>query len=88
MDGPLLNQRLLEAVGAWDPFGCGSDAYEVEAADVLQAVYDTDDPRLLAARIQSIYEFAFDRTIPFYDCLQLAWRLLELKRAASCSPPV
>ncbi|AGT33265.1 hypothetical protein M493_15245 [Geobacillus genomosp. 3] len=85
MDGQRLNRLLLETVGAWDPFGCGNGAYEVEAIDVLQAVYDTDDARKLAARIQSIYEFAFDKPIPFRDCLKLAGRLLELKQSASCS---
>jgi hypothetical protein len=54
---------------------------------VLQAVYHTDDAHTLAACIQSIYEFAFDKTIPFRDCLKLANRLLELKRTASCSFP-
>jgi len=85
MDGQPLNRLLLETIDAWDPFGCGNGAYEVEAIDVLQAVYDTDDACTLAARIQSIYEFAFDKAIPFHDCLKLARRLLELKRTASCS---
>ncbi|ASS86951.1 DUF1871 family protein [Geobacillus stearothermophilus] len=87
MDGQQLNRLLLETIGAWDPFGLGNGAYEVEAVDVLQAVYDTDDPRTLAARIQSIYEFAFDKTIPVRDCQKLARRLLKLKHAASCSLP-
>ncbi|OQP07412.1 hypothetical protein B1690_02450 [Geobacillus sp. 46C-IIa] len=87
MNGQPLNRLLLDTIRAWDPFGYGNDAYEVEAIDVLQAVYDTDDARALAARIQSIYEFAFDAVIPFRDCLKLASRLLELKRTASCSFP-
>ncbi|WMV75786.1 DUF1871 family protein [Geobacillus thermodenitrificans] len=87
MDGQQLNRLLLETIGAWDPFGYGNDAYEIEAIDVLQAVYHTDDAHTLAACIQSIYEFAFDKTIPFRDCLKLANRLLELKRTASCSFP-
>ncbi|GAD12815.1 apc36109 [Geobacillus kaustophilus GBlys] len=87
MDGRQLNRLLLEWIGAWDPFGLGKDAYDVEAASVLQAVYETEDARTLAARIQSIYEFAFDEPIPFPDCLKLARRLLELKQAASCPLP-
>ncbi|MBB6281770.1 DUF1871 family protein [Geobacillus subterraneus] len=87
MNGQPLNRLLLDTIRAWDPFGYGNDAYELEAIDVLQAVYDTDDARALAARIQSIYEFAFDAAIPFHDCLKLAGQLLDLKRTASCSFP-
>lgn len=87
MDGQQLNRLLLETIGAWDPFGLGNGALRGGSGRRSQAVYDTDDPRTLAARIQSIYEFAFDKTIPARDCQKLARRLLKLKHAASCSLP-
>nr|3R2X_C Chain C, HB36.3, designed hemagglutinin binding protein [synthetic construct] len=88
MDGQQLNRLLLEWIGAWDPFGLGKDAYDVEAEAVLQAVYETESAFDLAMRIMWIYVFAFNRPIPFPHAQKLARRLLELKQAASSPLPL
>jgi hypothetical protein len=87
MDAQQLNRLLLHTIQAWDPLGYGCDAYETEAIDVLQAVYDYDDAKTLAEKIQAIYEFAFEEVIPLRECVKMANRLLAMKQSASCSLP-
>lgn len=87
MDAQQMNRQLLHAIRTWDPFGYGDDAYETEAVDVLQAVYDCDEPTTLAEKIQAIYEFSFEKKIPLHECIKMAQQLLAMKQAAACSLP-
>ncbi|WP_374720348.1 DUF1871 family protein [Parageobacillus toebii] len=87
MDAHQINQLLLHTIRTWDPFGYGYDAYETEAVDVLQAVHDCDEPKMLAEKIQAIYEFSFEKVIPFHECVKMAKKLLEIKESAACSLP-
>lgn len=87
MDAQQMNRQMLHAIRAWDPFGCGADAYETEAVDVLQAVHDYDEPIRLAEKIQAIYEFSFEKKIPLNECIKMAKQLLAMKQAAACSLP-
>lgn len=80
-----LNRSLLAVVQQWDPFGYGIDAYEIEAMDVVRAVYEYDDVEKLARNIQAIYEFAFEQKIPLAKCITLARELLLMKEDAECA---
>ncbi len=35
---------MIKIIAKWDPFKYGEEFYETEAVDVVQAVYDEDDP--------------------------------------------
>jgi Domain of unknown function (DUF1871) len=87
MDAHQINQLLLHTIRTWDPFGYGCDAYETEAVDVLQAVHDCDEPKMLAEKIQAIYEFSFEKVIPLHECVKMAQKLLAIKESAACSLP-
>lgn len=78
------NLKLMELLSAWDPLGYGLDAYETECVDVLQAVHQLDDQKLLARKMQAIYEFSFEEIIPLADCMEMAGRLLLIKNESSC----
>jgi hypothetical protein len=84
MEMAKTNRALLEMVQRWDPFRCGADAYETEAVDVVQAVHEHDHPMALAKKIQAIYEFSFEKTIPLEDCLNFAHSLLSVKNGIDC----
>ncbi|GMB08993.1 hypothetical protein B1no1_17030 [Thermolongibacillus altinsuensis] len=79
-----MNMMLLDMIQHWDPFGYGSDAYETEAVDVLQAVHEYDEIRPLAEKIQAIYEFSFEEVIPFEKCVKMAEQLLKAKNEVEC----
>ncbi|WP_458412049.1 DUF1871 family protein [Schinkia sp. CFF1] len=74
-----LNEKLKEVISKWDPLGLGPGAYEVEAIDIIQAVHEINDLRYLAKRIQFIYEFSFEESIPLTECQKVARRMLLLK---------
>ncbi|HHY71744.1 MAG TPA: DUF1871 family protein [Bacillus bacterium] len=76
-----LNEKLKEVINNWDPFGLGPDAYDVEAIDIIQAVHEINDHKYLAKRIQFIYEFSFEKSIPITECQKIARRMLLLKEA-------
>ncbi|WP_027410536.1 DUF1871 family protein [Anoxybacteroides tepidamans] len=84
MDMAKTNETLLEIVQRWDPFGYGTDAYETEAVDVVQAVHEYDSPMVLAKKIQAIYEFSFEEVIPLEKCINLARSLLAVKQEVDC----
>ncbi|WP_285768198.1 DUF1871 family protein [Peribacillus sp. SI8-4] len=85
MDTQQMNIALVAVLQEWDPFRIGGDLYEPEIADTVVAIRDIDSPRELAGKIQSIYEFAFDESIEFEKCLEVAQKLLIIKNDASCS---
>jgi hypothetical protein len=78
------NLKLMECLLTWDPLGYGTDAYETEVVDVVEAVHRYDDRDQLARRIQSIYEFSFEEIIPLKICQQKASELLMIKNSSSC----
>lgn len=49
-------REMIKIIAKWDPFKYGEEFYETEAVDVVQAVYDEDDPDVLAKSIQQIFE--------------------------------
>ncbi|PLR92666.1 DUF1871 family protein [Bacillus sp. T33-2] len=79
MDRQQLNIRLAIALNEWDPFGVGEGSYDPEVADSVQAVHDLSRPEELASRLQAIYEFSFEKIIPFAKCLAMAIKLLQMK---------
>ncbi|WP_340372354.1 DUF1871 family protein [Peribacillus sp. FSL E2-0218] len=85
MDTQQMNIALVAVLQEWDPFRIGGDLYEPEIADTVVAIRDIDSSRELAEKIQSIYEFAFDESIDFDKCLEVAQKLLIIKNDASCS---
>ncbi|ANB61376.1 DUF1871 family protein [Anoxybacteroides amylolyticum] len=80
-----LNRSLLAIVQQWNPFGYSIDVYEIEAADVVRAVYEYEDVEKLARKIQAIYEFAFEQKIPLAKCIALAHELLMMKADSECT---
>jgi hypothetical protein len=80
-----MHIRLVLALNEWDPFKLGFGQYETEIADVVQAVHTSDNEEKLATKIQEIYEFSFDETIPSKKCKNMAIQLLQIKHAGSCS---
>ena len=85
MDTQRMNRMLLNMIQNWDPFGYGSEAYETEAVDVLQAIHEYDEVKPLARKIQAIYEFSFEEIIPLEKCVEIAKQLLKIKNEAQCT---
>lgn len=79
----MLNEKIKEVINKWDPIGLGPGSYEVEIIDIIQAVHEINDPKLLAKRIQFIYEFSFEELIPLSECQKIAKRVLLLKETIS-----
>lgn len=79
------NLKLVDLLNEWDPFQINNGSYETEIADVLQAVHEINEPSKLARRIQSIYEFSFEKIIPLESCLKLAEELIFIKTNDACS---
>jgi Domain of unknown function (DUF1871) len=79
------NLQFVDVLNEWDPFKLKNGNYDTEIADTIQAIHELDKPEALAGRIQSIYEFSFERLIPFEQCLKVARELLLIKDNDSCS---
>lgn len=79
------NLQFVDALNEWDPFKLKNDNYDTEIADTIQAIHELDNSEALAARIQSIYEFSFERIIPIQQCLKIANELLMIKENDSCT---
>ncbi|MCM3724974.1 YugE family protein [Neobacillus cucumis] len=79
------NLQFVDVLNQWDPFHLASGDYDTEIADTIQAVHELDDPLKLADRIQSIYEFSFEKVIPINECRKIAIDLLVIKENQSCS---
>ena len=79
------NLQYVDALNEWDPFQLKTGGYETEIADTLQAVHELNDSNKLAERIQTIYEFSFEKLIPMESCLKMAEQLLVIKANESCS---
>jgi len=77
-----MNLALVAVLQEWDPFKIGWDLYEPEIADTVVAIRDIDDPKELAEKIKSIYEFAFDESIQMEKCLDVARKLRDDQRLA------
>jgi hypothetical protein len=85
MENQEMNIRMVLTLNEWDPFELGFGNYEPEIADVVQAVYTSDDAKTLAFKIQEVYAFSFEKTIPIEKCSAIATQLLIIKNAGSCS---
>jgi hypothetical protein len=79
------NLQFVDALNVWNPFDLKNGNYDTEIADTIQAVHELNDPSKLAERIQSIYEFSFEKVIPIDQCLRMATELLTIKANQSCS---
>jgi hypothetical protein len=79
------NLQLVDLLNEWDPFELKNGDYDTEIADTIQAVHELDNPKALAERIQTIYEFSFEKIIPIEQCLKIAKELLLIKENESCS---
>lgn len=79
------NLRLVDLLNEWDPFHLNEGSYDTEIADTIQAVHELEDASELAKRIQNIFEFSFEETIPMDSCLKIAKELLIVKNSSSCS---
>jgi hypothetical protein len=80
-----INLQYVDVLNEWDPFLLANGGYETEIADTIQAIHELDDCEELAQRIQSIYEFSFEKVIPMEKCLKVAKELLVLKANDACS---
>ncbi|MES1042160.1 DUF1871 family protein [Peribacillus simplex] len=85
MDTQQMNLALVAVMQEWDPFKIGWDLYEPEIADTVVAIRDIDDPKELAEKIKSIYEFSFDESVQIDKCMEVAQKLLIIKNDSSCS---
>ncbi|MDM5330489.1 DUF1871 family protein [Neobacillus sp. CF12] len=79
------NLQFVDVLNEWDPFKLKNGNYDPEIADTIQAIHELDNPEELAVRIQSIYEFSFEKTIPIDQCLNVARELLAIKDNDSCN---
>lgn len=80
-----INLQYVDVLNEWDPFHLTHGGYETEIADTIQAIHELDNSDELAQKIQSIYEFSFDKVIPMEKCLKVAKELLILKANDACS---
>lgn len=79
------NLQYVDLLNEWDPFNLTNGGYDTEIADTIQAIHELDDWDELAKRIQSIYDFSFEKMIPLEDCLKIAKELLVIKANDACS---
>ncbi|MFF2446772.1 DUF1871 family protein [Neobacillus sp. NPDC058068] len=79
------NLQYVDVLNEWDPFQLKNGSYETEIADVIQALHELNDCPKLAKRIQTIYEFSFEKLIPLHDCVKIAAELLAIKENETCS---
>jgi hypothetical protein len=79
------NLQYVDILNEWDPFKLKNGNYDTEIADTIQAIYELDQPEKLAQRIQTIYEFSFEKVIPFDECIKVAKELLLIKDNDSCT---
>jgi hypothetical protein len=79
------NLQFVDLLNEWDPFELKNGNYDTEIADTIQAIYELDQSEKLAERIQSIYEFSFERVISIDKCLKIAKELLAIKDNDSCA---
>lgn len=79
------NLQYVDVLNEWDPFQLTNGGYDTEIADTVQAIHELDDCEELAKRIQSIYEFSFEKIIPMEECLKVAKELLIIKENDACS---
>ncbi|MED4204690.1 DUF1871 family protein [Neobacillus mesonae] len=80
------NLKLVDLLTEWNPFQLDNESYETEIADCLQAVHMYEHPLTLAKKIQSIYEFSFEKIIPLESCMEIAVELLKvMEDQDSCS---
>ncbi|MBV7507020.1 YugE family protein [Bacillus sp. sid0103] len=79
------NLQYVDILNEWDPFRLTNGGYDTEIADTIQAIHELDDSNELAKRIQSIYEFSFEKIIPIEECLKIAKELLMIKTNDACS---
>ncbi|MEH7305763.1 DUF1871 family protein [Neobacillus drentensis] len=79
------NLQYVDILNEWDPFRLTNGGYDTEIADTIQAIHELDDSNELAKRIQSIYEFSFEKIIPIEECLKIAKELLMIKENDACS---
>lgn len=77
--------QYVDLLNEWDPFQLTNGDYDTEIADTIQAIYELDRPDKLAKKIQSIYEFSFEKIIPLESCFHIALKLLEVKNNETCS---
>ncbi|WP_144554640.1 DUF1871 family protein [Bacillus sp. X1(2014)] len=79
------NLQYVDLLNEWDPFNLANGGYDTEIADTIQAIHELDDCDELAKRIQSIYDFSFEKMIPLEECLKIAKELLVIKANDACS---
>lgn len=79
-----MNQKAIRLLKQWDPFRVGEDNYDTEAADVVAALQEIDDPSQLAKVIQRTYEHSFEEWIPFEKCVEISYKLVAIKFEAKC----
>ncbi|WHY66179.1 DUF1871 family protein [Neobacillus sp. SuZ13] len=79
------NLQYVDLLNEWDPFNLTNGGYDTEIADTIQAIHELDDYDELAKRIQSIYDFSFEKMIPLEECLKIAKELLVIKANDACS---
>jgi hypothetical protein len=79
------NLQFVDILNEWDPFRLRDGSYETEIADTIQAIHELNDRSELAKRIQSIYEFSFEKMLPLESCLKIAEELLAIKASDSCT---
>jgi Domain of unknown function (DUF1871) len=79
------NLQYVDLLNEWDPLQLKNGSYDTEIADIIQALHELNDAEMLAKRIQSIYEFSFEKNIPINECLKIALQLLMIKEEESCS---
>jgi hypothetical protein len=77
--------NYVDLLNEWDPFQLTYGGYDPEIADTIQAIHELNDHSELAKKIQTIYEFSFEKMIPVEECLKVAKELLVIKNNDSCS---
>ena len=77
--------QYADILNDWNPLQLSEGGYDTEIADIIQAVHQIDDTEKLARKIQSVYEFSFEKVIPLESCRKIAGDLLVIKNNESCS---
>ncbi|WP_397539745.1 DUF1871 family protein [Rummeliibacillus pycnus] len=84
MENIEMNRKAIHTLEDWNPFGMDDFTYDTEAADVVAALQNIDDPSELGKVIQGVYEQSFEQWIPIEECINISYKLLAIKFEAKC----
>ncbi|MGV3243529.1 DUF1871 family protein [Staphylococcus sp. 11261D007BR] len=75
-----LNIRLYQQLSSWNPMQFDDPSLgDAEVYDMMDAVHQLGEPQEIAKAFQDIFQFSFETSIPYDDCLAQAHQAVQLQ---------